>query len=542
MDDKINEKSLVQQLSYYKKKSKDLENKVNNLQDVIDAVPAYIYWKDRDGIWLGCNKSEFNALSKALNEDGEALSKLDIIGKTNHDLFDEEYATILTDNDEYVMENGRDHMFEETFNHGDGSTQYFFSLKSPRKDSSGKVVGLIGAAFDISEQKVLEEELKIALEKASTDAKAKKSFIDSLSHDIRTPLTGILGLIEIIKDKSENNPEVFIYSSILVDATKSFLNFFNDIIETVEESENNDVLINSVVSLKEIVNECMLLFLPAATQKKIKIKTTGFESLPKYINTNKRILMRVLTNLIGNAIKFTEKGEVKIHYSRDVNNLNNLRVTISDTGIGIPSDFLEKIFDRFTQVNSKNIGSYKGAGLGLFMVKKYVESLGGTITVDSMEGIGSSFIVMIPIEFQDSVVLGSNAVNDDLSDSEIYLCQQIRNKKILIIEDNDLAAFALKNMLDIYQHEVDLASDGKEAVDKLALKQYDIVFLDQDLPYLSGREVLDEFKKHESCKDTIFIMLSGHLDKSEKIPGCHEQILKPMQKNILVRIINKYFH
>ena len=258
---------------------RNLQDQIAELQDVIDKIPANIYWKDLEGHYLGCNKSVITNIGLSLEGQENFLnSPADIVGKTNYDIFDKESADVLTKNDQYAISSGEDQVYEEFYVTESGSSQYFLSLKSPRFDKDGKVVGMIGSSFDITDQKKLESDLKEALEKSAADVKAKNTFIDNLSHDIRTPLTGILGLVEAIKSRSEDNPEISVYSSILADATTSFIDFFNDILATVEDVGSVDKGINltTLVDVRQLAQECKNLFLPAITEKNLSFEISSF--------------------------------------------------------------------------------------------------------------------------------------------------------------------------------------------------------------------------------------------------------------------------
>ena len=523
----------------------ELESKIFELKTVINEVPGNFYWKDLDGNYQGCNDNVIQSLLKVPLKDGVILkSRDDLVGKNNFDVFCDELAETLTANDNLVTSLGSEQVFVESHTNILNKQQYYLSKKAPFYDDEGNIVGLIGSAHDITKQKKLELELEEALKKSMADSKAKEAFIDSLSHDIRTPLTGIIGLIDVIYKGTKKIPKLHENVVTLKSATLSFLDFFNEILATVEdidinEPENEEVL----VDLSDLLFNLENIFVPALKDKKLKFTASVSEDVPLFILARKHILVRILTNLIGNAIKFTSKGEINVLISKSRIS-SYLDISVKDTGIGIAKKNLDKIFDRFTRADFRN-NKYKGNGLGLFMVAKYVSALNGQINVDSKVGKGSEFIVSIPITAsanEHTIISTDNSVN--VTDEELSLCLSIPPKKILIVEDNNLAAFALSNLLNEFNHDVSIADTGHKALIELKDNNFDMIFLDQDLPDANGIELLDLIRSYQHCKTIPILILSGHIGRSlqgklRKLP-CEGLFVKPMQRDQLIKIFNKF--
>lgn len=522
----------------------ELEKKIFELKSVISEVPGNIYWKSKDGKYLGCNKDVITALNRVrLNLPLE--SPEDIIGKNNFDVFaDEILAESLTANDNLVMSLSSVQVFIESHSNNLNQKQFWLSKKAPLHDSDGNVVGLIGAALDITKQKKLEQELESALNKSMSDVRAKEAFIDSLSHDIRTPLTGIIGLIDSINKGTKNLPEVNKKAILLKNAALSFLDFFNEILATVENidleaSENEESLVDVNDLLKEFEN----LFQPAIIDKNLEFITKVDPQVPNYIIARKHIIVRILTNLISNAIKFTPKGYIEISINC-AKKKNNIEIIVKDTGIGIAKKNQDKIFDRFSKVNPRKT-KYKGSGLGLFMVEKYISALDGDIKLDSKVGKGSTFYITFPAKYSLSS-LNVREVSNYISvtDEEYAACVSISKKRILIVEDNNLAAFALSNIIEEFNHDVDIVDSGAKTLSALQSKQYDLIYLDQDLPDVNGIDLLESIRALPSYTNTPIFIISGHINKAtQKKVGtqkCQGLFVKPMHREQVIKIFNKY--
>jgi signal transduction histidine kinase len=218
----------------------ELENQIYELRSVINEVPGNFYWKDLEGRYLGCNDSVVRAISDVLSKSGSDIkSQQDVIGKNNYDIFSKELADILTVNDDLVIKSGVEQVFVESHQNLNNKTTFWLSKKAPFFDQNGNIIGLIGSAHDITKQKELEQNLEDALKKSKAESKAKEAFIDSLSHDIRTPLTGIIGLVDVILKGTKNNSVLHENAIMLKNSTSSFLNFFNEILATVEDIDIN---------------------------------------------------------------------------------------------------------------------------------------------------------------------------------------------------------------------------------------------------------------------------------------------------------------
>lgn len=523
-----------------------LRKRVRDLEVVIDEVPGNLYWKDLDGRFIGCNHNVVKVLSQIpLLEGVQMESPKDLVGKTNYDVFEPSLAATLSENDTFVLKNEEEIVFIESHKDSQGEECYWLSKKAPHYDKVGNLIGMIGSAHNITTQKKLEAQLEVALKKASSDIKAKDIFIDSLIHDVRTPLAGIIGMITILKEQVQGPPEALKNIDALHASAEAFLRFFNEVLQTVESVDEQDVKNAEVlVNLSSFQQEFMDLYQPAAREKQLTLQIHVDPGLPAMVTMRKAIVSRILTNLIGNAIKFTPSGSVTVNI-READFVGHIAFEVEDTGIGIAKQDLSTIFQRFSRLNPHK-QRYAGVGLGLFMVKKYVDAVGGELKVQSELGVGTRFQVVMPVKYSHKntrVVSASNALK--LSPEEYDICKTIPPKRIFILEDNQVAAMALEYMLQSFNHKTVVTTTGAEALARLQQEHFDMIFIDHDLPDMNGEEVLSALRHIPGCEKVPVFLLTGYI--SEKI---HRAFMnaplegvfqKPMQKEKLIRTLNKHF-
>lgn len=357
-----------------------------DLEKIIAMMPGNVFWKDSAGRFLGCNDNHAKLYNLA--------SCRDIVGLTNMDLVDEEIATQCFENDLAVMRSGKEYVFEENGLDKDCNPAVYLTRKVPIIDEKQKVTGLLGISMDITLRKKYEEELRSLKEKAEAANKAKSDFIMNMSHDLRTPMTGIIGFTDILKFK-ETDPEKKEMLELLETSANRLLNLMNEIVTSVEIEEKHAVDIETF-SLRNLIDDTFLLLRPAIEYKKLNYMIEIDEALPYSFAGDRKRLAQILLNLAGNAVKFTEHGHVKItvkNLSSIVDGNIKIQLSVHDTGIGIDNKYFKDIFEKFSHLNYRNKEKYPGAGLGLWLVKTFVDDMGGKIDVKSKLGVGTTFIL-----------------------------------------------------------------------------------------------------------------------------------------------------
>jgi two-component system aerobic respiration control sensor histidine kinase ArcB len=352
-------------------------------------IPANIFWKDINGVYLGCN----DATTRMVKSQGG----VNAIGRTVHELFTKEIADKVTEVDKQVMVSGESLILEEEGVNESGSPAIYITNKAPVRNDKGEVIGMLGISLDISEQKKLEQNLREAKEKAEAADRAKADFIMNISHDIRTPFMGILGFSEMLEAQEEDafKKETLGY---IRQSAQRLLSWMNEIIEVVassgEEREKD-----TPIHIDQLLEDLTELMRARIELKKLEWIVISDPKIPKYLIGDLGGLRRILLNLVGNSVKFTDEGSVTVEVkllSRDGEEAV-VEILVRDTGIGIPSDKFSEIFKKFSRLTSSYSGKYPGSGLGLYNISQIIERLGGSVEVQSTVGKGSVFTCRLPL-------------------------------------------------------------------------------------------------------------------------------------------------
>lgn len=392
---------------------------------------------------------------------------------------------------------------------------------------------------DITVRNKLEAELRVAKKQAENNATMKEQFMANMSHEIRTPMNAILGFTDLIQ-KTKLDNEQLEYTTAIKSSGANLLNIINDILD-FSKIEAGKLSIEKIsFYFTGLVDSLRIMFTEKAKQKNISFEVEIDSRMPEFIFGDPTRLTQILVNLINNAIKFTEKGLVKL--SCEVKSIEHdivqLVFRIKDTGIGIPSDKIDSVFERFNQGNKETTRKYGGTGLGLSIVKDLVELQNGEIRVKSKQGSGSEFIVTIsyPISYE---------TEKSRTETNARSFPAISDKPLLILlaEDNvlnqKLAAIFLKDM----GMKVEIAENGLVAVDKLREKKFDLVLMDIQMPLLDGYHAAQRIRK-ELKQNIPIIAMTAHIMESEKEKcisyGMNDYLSKPFKEMELYDMLSKY--
>jgi two-component system, OmpR family, aerobic respiration control sensor histidine kinase ArcB len=366
----------------------DYDGIANNLMQIINYVPGSLYWKDREGVYLGCNQ--------VMLETAGLESRNDIIGKKDQDLWPEN-AEKICENDWHVIETGETLTLEEEVRIPGGELMYFTGVKMPLYDENNKIIGVVGNSLDITKLKKTEAELIDAKRKAEESNKIKTQFINNMEHDIRTPFNGVWGFANILADK-ERDPEKKEQLEAIANCAKELLNYCDGILDYSSIEHGEIPIMDKSFHIHGLLQSVVNIEMIAAKQKGLDLICDYDATLPKVLVGDSYRLKRVLLNLIGNAIKFTNYGFIKlgVFLVKEEKRSCVLKFTVEDSGIGIPEEKRSIIYERFSRGTPSNRGLYKGQGLGLRIVKQFVSELEGQIEMTSEIDIGSKFVVYAP--------------------------------------------------------------------------------------------------------------------------------------------------
>lgn len=371
----------------------DLKNQLFHFNHIFESVPGSVYWKDKDGFYRGQNQFSKNAMREAGLEPN-------MIGKTDYDLFSAETADLYRKNDLSVMKNEQSVAEEEMVTLPNGKKIMQVSLKKPLFNKDGSIYGIIGNTVDITKLKETEEKLRLAKEEAELASELKTDFIHNMEHDIRTPLAGIYGLGQLLL-KNEKDKQKTSYLTEIVGAAKELLDDCTNLLEFSKMEFAEQAVINKKFDLKKTLQHVLTIEKPSAEVKKLSLKLEFSAEIPTVIIGDEFRISKILLNLLGNAIKFTSSGFVKIDVQagQKIDKRHFVLIlSVHDTGKGIDHDKQNMIFEKFAKGTPSNRGGSHGMGLGLYIVKRFVEDLDGDIEVYSQKGEGTTFVCSIPIK------------------------------------------------------------------------------------------------------------------------------------------------
>ncbi len=422
--------------------------------------------------------------------------------------------------------------------------QWFLNKVSVFKRSAkGKPIEIIGTSLNITSRKIVEQELITAKQLAEKAARIKSDFLSNMSHEIRTPMNAILGLTEILMDSGFKGQDLENLKTIKL-SSKNLIVIINDILD-VSKMDAGKVKIQSIPFL---IQE-QLFLIKKSIENKAKANSIHFSikadnNVPSGLIGDPYRLNQILLNLLSNAVKFTHKGKVELAISvlhKSKKGKVELCFKVTDTGIGISEDKLEAIFESFTQANLFTTRNYGGTGLGLAISKKLIELMGGTIKVESKEGIGSIFTICIPFFITDETIAKNKSNTNKFNKS-------LKEIKILIVEDQRINQMVIKQILNKWNNSPTIVSNGNEAVKILGEQDFDLVCMDLQMPVCDGYEATGKIRNKQvnvrNHNIPIIALSADALPETRKKVldiGMNDYITKPPDLEELYKKIIQFF-
>ena len=536
------------------------------LHGIVENLPQLVYWKDINFIYQGCN----NLCAEMLNLKNPAQ----IVGKSDNDFgWSKERIDELHDVDRQIITAGIPQVVEDIIPIKN-SSRIFLTSKTPLIDKNGNIVGVLGISTDITDRKKMEEELKAAKIAAEAGEKAKDEIIANFSHDMRTPLSGIISDAHQLEEddiSQETRKELAVQ---LADAGGALLEMFEETLENVaaDHMTEKDIELETF-DIKLLIDKLIKLEKPSVTQKGLKLLSNIDPNIPQFLVNDRKKIHRILLNLIGNAIKFTKQGHIELKIEligihKDQSQVT-LKFNVIDTGIGVPEKSKQHLFERFFKGSSSYKAEYKGYGLGLNIAKTYTHLLGGTISFESTEGVGSEFYAILTLKIANEHEIASYqekiakkpsllTMNTDMKLKPTHEHKPATDVKpsetesipgaphVLIVEDNLMLRKTTVKLVKKAMLNVTAVDDGLPALELAKNQHFDLILSDVGLLTMSGTEFaqkLRAFEKENNLPTVPIIGVTAHAadGRGECLSaGMNAVTQKPFLKETLVEILKQF--
>lgn len=472
------------------------------LNNLSTFLPHFVFWKDVNSIYLGCNENYAQYLGLA--------SPNDIVGLTDYELPGEYYRAHA----EEFRAGDRRTMAGDPVNNQDyiapldnGGAAHYLVNKRAIYDERGLVIGVLGFVTDITEQKQNERELVAAKQQAERAALANRiqsEFIANISHDLRTPLNGVLGMAERLK-RLNHDPQYQETIDCIIQGSHTLLSLVEDILNVAKLEAGKLPVHNEPFDLKHLIENALATITYTAQQKNVELKVDYSSQIPRQFIGDPNRIKRVIMNLLGNSIKFTDQGHVAVNVKAlsQQGDQIQLRIDVQDTGAGIPRDKVAKIFERFETAEEGH--SYKsskhGAGLGLTIVKEFIEGLGGQIQVESEEQVGTTFSCELPLQVQSDQMQATT------------WAEQYPQVKVLVVDDNAKRGLALMAKIGIAQAtHIDSKKVAELLQENSAVQNFQIILIDDEITLFGAVKLCQLFNQNHRFANTLKIAIGTNTD------------------------------
>ena len=502
------------------------EQESNLLRLLIDNMPDYIYVKDAESRFVIANRAVAGLVG--------AKDPHDLLGKTDFDYFPGPIAAAFFADEQAVIRSGKPLINREEPNiDAHGNEKWNLTTKVPLKDSKGKPIGIMGIGHDLTPRKQVEAEAQRAREAAEQANNAKSAFLANMSHEIRTPMNGILGMTELALDTDLTTDQRDCMNAVKQSA-EALLDVMNDILDFSKIEAGKMDLDEIDFDLPNVLELALKLLSLRADEKSLELLCDLPDDLPRAVGGDPGRLRQVVVNLVGNAIKFTDRGEVALKASvrERGNDYYLLEFAVKDTGIGISAEKQQLIFDAFAQADVSTTRKYGGTGLGLTISKRLVEMMGGQISVHSEPNAGTEFRFTVRFRPARTPETLTSSVSPDL----------LRNVRVLIVDDNRTNRRILEGMLARWNMHSTSVDNGEKAIDELVSAQrngapYALILTDLLMPEMDGFDLVERIRHRPELSAATIMMLTS-LGQRGDAARCRElhvsaYLVKPVRQSEL---------
>jgi len=501
-----------------------LEQERHGLDALMNQLPHAIYFKDCEGHFTRSNEAHAELFGRS--------DPSQIVGKTDFDFFSAEHAQQAYD-DEQDLIHGRVAVIskEEKETWPDGHETWALTTKLPFRDPDGVIIGTFGLSRDITDRKRMERELLAAKDNANKATQAKSEFLANMSHEIRTPMNGVIGMTGLLLD-TELSPEQREYAETVRRSGECLLSVINDILDFSKIEAGRLVFESFAFDLRLVIEEVDEMLAPRIEDRELDVVLQYPPDVPRHFIGDAGRIRQVVTNLVGNAVKFTREGHVLITVNCESHDGEkaHVRVSVEDTGPGIPAEKMGELFEKFSQVDASTTRKVGGTGLGLAISKQLVNLMGGEVGVTSQLGKGSTFWFTLPLQL------------DAQPHAEPTPVADLQGLRVLIVDDNDVNRRMLHEQVSSWKMRNGSYAGARQALQamreaKAAGDPYQVVLLDYQMPEMDGATLAAAIKEDPLLSNALVIMLTsiGHWREVRHMQGASIDacLVKPVRQSLL---------
>jgi len=505
-----------------------LEEQLHFTEELLDAIPLPVYVKDESRCYRLFNRAF---------EEFFGIDRRSFLGKTAFDLLPADVAGVHDKVDGELLASVSRRSYEARSHRPDGAERDGIYHKATLTRRDGSIAGLICTIYDITQRKEWEKETLRAKEAAEAASRAKSDFVANMSHEIRTPMNGILGIVELALD-TPLTPEQREYLGVVKSSAEALLTVINDVLDFSKIEAGKLTIEDTPFEPRKVVGAALKTLALRANSKGLELALDVAPAIPEVVSGDPGRLRQVLLNLVGNAIKFTERGEVVVRAEPVADgDGNEIHFSVSDTGIGIPYDKQTAVFEAFAQEDSSTTRRYGGTGLGLTISQRLVGMMGGRLWVDSEPGVGSTFHFTVRCGDaggrQPSTVTAAPPP-----------AREIPSMDVLVVEDHPVNQRLALSLLEKWGHRATLARDGREGLDLMTTHRYDLVLMDMQMPEMSGLEATRRFRAQETGKRTPIVAMTANAMEGDRetclAAGMDDYLPKPIRSVDLLAMLERH--